>query len=211
MNGLTEEYLLSYTAAPLLPRVMQQLAQLYTESADWKTVEQRAVQENIFQKPTVASQKRVYSELLKRFNHLTSEQIKYIATAPMDDVRVIALLGALKAYRLIREFIAEVVYEKFYLFDYIIQNSDYVSFISSKEAHSSKLATISESTHKKLRQVMFNMLHEGGLLHDTKSLMIQKPLLSDQVIQLIVADDPRLLGLFLMSKDEINHYIGNRE
>ena len=211
MKVLTEEYLLSYTAAPLLPRVMQQLAQLYAESGGWKTVEQRAIEENIFQKPTIASQKRVFSELLKRFKCLSADQIKYMAIASMDDVRVIALLSALKAYRLIREFIAEVLYEKFYLFDYTIQNSDYVSFISSKEAQSSKLAAISESTHKKLRQVMFNMLHEGGLLHDTKSLMIQKPLLSDQVIQLIVADDLRVLGLFLMSKNEINHYIGNRE
>lgn len=208
---MTEEYLLSYTAAPLLPRVMQQLAQLYAESGDWKTVEQRAIEENIFQKPTIASKKRVFSELLKRFKCLSADQIKYMAIASMDDVRVISLLSALKAYRLIREFIAEVLYEKFYLFDYTIQNSDYVSFISSKEAQSSKLAAISESTHKKLRQVMFNMLHEGGLLHDTKSLMIQKPLLSDQVIQLIVADDLRVLGLFLMSKNEINHYIGNRE
>lgn len=208
---MTEEYLLSYTAAPLLPRVMQQLAQLYAESGDWKTVEQRAIEENIFQKPTIASKKRVFSELLKRFKCLSADQIKYMAIASMDDVRVISLLSALKAYRLIREFIAEVLYDKFYLFDYTIQNSDYVSFISSKEAQSSKLAAISESTHKKLRQVMFNMLHEGGLLHDTKSLMIQKPLLSDQVIQLIVADDLRVLGLFLMSKNEINHYIGNRE
>lgn len=211
MKVLTEEYLLSYTAAPLLPRVMQQLAQLYAESGDWKTVEQRAIEENIFQKPTIASKKRVFSELLKRFKCLSADQIKYMAIASMDDVRVISLLSALKAYRLIREFIAEVLYDKFYLFDYTIQNSDYVSFISSKEAQSSKLAAISESTHKKLRQVMFNMLHEGGLLHDTKSLMIQKPLLSDQVIQLIVADDLRVLGLFLMSKNEINHYIGNRE
>lgn len=204
---MTEEYLLSYTAAPMLPIIMQRLAQLHSEYNDWNLVEKHALEENVFQKPTVSSQKRVFTELLKRLKNFTSEEIKYLSDAPMDDVRHLSLLACLKTYRLIREFIAEVMHDKYYLFDYAVLNSDYVSFLESKEAHSKKIASSSESTRKKLRQVMFNMLQEGGLIADVKSMMIQKPLISDNVIRLIVADDPKLLGLYLMNKEEIRHHV----
>lgn len=186
---------------------MQQIARFYIETYNWKIVEEHVIHEDVLQKPTIATRKRIFSELLKRLRHLTDAEILYMANAPMDDVKVIAMLSAIKTYRLIREFITEVMRDKYFLFDYELLNSDYVSFIDSKQAQSDKLGSLSESTQKKLRQVMFNMFHEAGLITDTKRLVIHKPLLSEEAIKLTIADDPRLLSSFFMTESEINHYI----
>ena len=86
-------------------------------------------------------------------------------------------------------------------------NSDYESFYESKAQLHDSLNTISETTQKKLKQVLFKILEQSEFIDNIKNKNIQKPYLSEDLIKLIVQDDPKYLSAFLYSDNEINDYI----
>lgn len=96
---------------------------------------------------------------------------------------------------------------KLLLFDFQILNSDYESFYDSKRATYDNLNTISEGTQYKLKQVMFKMFEQAEFIDSVKNKNIQKPYLSQELIQLIIKNDPKYLTAFLYSDNEINEYI----
>jgi len=179
---------------------------LYLESQDWSVVKTKVIDDDVLQKPTLDSRKRVFSELKKRLLNLTPSELEHFRDASMDDVKVLSFVSCLKTYRLMYEFVLEVIREKYLMFDYTIEPSDYSSFIESKEVSSSKLSGISESTHYKLKQVLFLILADVGLIENTKNHYITKPMLSEAVINILLEDNPKLLSALLMNNDEIAHY-----
>lgn len=102
----------------------------------------------------------------------------------------------------------EVVREKYLIFDYQIEPSDFTGFVESKAASSKSLGKSSEATIAKLRQVMYRMFAEVGLVESTKHLYITKPLLPETVIRLFIKDDSIALKALLLNDDEIAHYVG---
>lgn len=166
----------------------------------------KVLNEDILQKPTLDSRKRIFSELKKRLVNLTLLELEYFRDAAMEDIKVLSFVSCLKTYRLIYEFIFEVLREKYLMFDYEILPSDYNSFIESKEVSSPKLSKISETTRHKLKQVLFLMLADIGLIESTKNHYITKPILSEAIVNLLLGDDPKLLSALLMNNDEIAHY-----
>ena len=96
---------------------------------------------------------------------------------------------------------------KLLLFDFQLINSYYESFYDSKRVAYDNLNTISEATQYKLKQVMFKMFEQAGFIDSVKNKIITKPYLSEQLIKLIVQDNPKYLSAFLYSDNEINEYI----
>jgi len=184
------------------------MATLFEQTRDWEVVKQKVLEENLLQKNSLATRKRIYSELKKRIEKLSEDELRYFNTAPMEDLKILSFVGCLKSYRFIYEFVIEVVREKFLLFDYQIESSDYNSFFESKLAISQKLGSISETTQKKLRQVVYRILAEVGLIESTKNPCITKPLLSESIIHLLINDDIMLLKAMLVSDSEIEYYKG---
>jgi len=196
----------------LLPLETKIVVDLYLETSNWDDVKLKVIEDDVLQKPTLKTRKTVLGEIKKRVLHLTPLEMQHFHDASMDDIRVLSFVSCLKTYRLIYEFVIEVMREKYLLFDYEIQNSDYSSFYESKSIASEKLATVSESTQKKLKQVMISMLVDVGLIESKKNLYITKPLLSDAVIHILLADSPKLLSALLVSHDDIAYYTrGNDE
>jgi hypothetical protein len=197
-------YLLSYTSTALSPYESEVVATLYLECGDWESVRERVIDENVVQKGTLASRKRLFLELKKRLTTLTGAQLAYYKEASASEAKALTMLSCFKCYRFIYDFATEVMRRKLLLFDYEILNSDYESFYDSKRVAYENLNTVSEATQKKLKQVMFRMFEQAGFIDDAKRRHIQKPYLTEALIQLIVEDDPRLLGAFLYSDREID-------
>jgi len=211
LKGFIIDYTLSYTAAPLMPIETKNVVELYLQTQNWDEVKKKVIDDDILQKPTLDSRKRVFSELKKRLLNLTQPELEHFSDASMDDVKVLSLVSCLKTYRLMYEFVLEVIREKYLMFDYTIEPSDYSSFIESKEVSSPKLSGISETTHYKLKQVLFLILADVGLIESTKNHYITKPMLSEAVIKILLADNPKLLSALLMNNDEIAHYAKREE
>jgi len=200
-------YLLSYTSASLLTNESEITANLYLQIQDWDKVKENIVEDNALQKGAISTRKREFIELKKRLETLTPQQLGFYETAISNDIRYLTILSCFKLYKLIYDFASEIIRTKLLLFDFQILNSDYESFYESKRVAYDNLNTVSEVTQKKLKQVMFKILEQAGFIDSVKNKNIQKPYLSEELIKLIVMDDPKYLRAFLYSDNEINEHI----
>lgn len=200
---MNNDYIFSYTAATLMLHETDEVMKKYLEYKDWDKVKDLVIEENIMQKQSVSSRKRVFTEIKRRIESLTSNQLEFINEANSSDIRNLIFLSILKTYRFIFEFMAEVISKKVLMFDYKILNSDYETFFESKKYAVEQLENITEATQYKLKQVLFRILEEAMVIDNTKSKNILKPHLSGEVIELIVKDNPVYLKAFLYTDYEI--------
>lgn len=201
------KYILSYTTASLSSYESEVVAGLYLESDDWSSVRESVIDENVLQKGTLTGRRKLFNELKKRLGTLTPNQIAFYADASSSDARNLTMLSCFKLYQFIYDFATEVMRQKLLLFDFQVLNSNYESFYDSKAVNYENLNTISEATQKKLKQVMFKMFEQAGFIDSVKTKNIQKPYLSEELIELIIQDDPKYLSAFLYSDNEINEQI----
>lgn len=183
----------------------EQLAGFYLEHQDWVVVQQLVVDENILQKGTVSTRKREFSEIKKRLKNLSIDELKFIVTCTTDELKLFCLYLCAKTYRLIYEFIVEVMREKYLMFDYLIFDSDYTRFIESKTASSLKLQKITEKTQYKIKQVIFRILEQSTLIDSAKTKNIQKPYISQELESIITKSFVKYLAIFLYSDTDIKN------
>lgn len=200
---MNNDYLFSYTAATLMLHETDEVIKKYLECKDWDKVKDLVVEDNIMQKQSISSRKRVFSEIKRRIESLTLSQLEFVDVASSSDIRNLVFLTILKTYRFIFEFMAEVISKKVLMFDYKILNSDYETFFESKKYAVEQLENITEATQYKLKQVLFRILEEAMVIDNTKSKNILKPHLSGEVVELIVKDNPVYLKAFLYTDYEI--------
>ena len=200
---MDNSYIFSYTAATLMLHETNEVIQKYLEYKDWDKVKTIVIEENIIQKQSVSSRKRVFTEIKRRIESLTLNQLEYINEANSSDIRNLVFLSIIKTYKFIYEFMAEVISKKVLMFDYKILNSDYETFFESKKYAVEQLENITEATQYKLKQVLFRILEEAMIIDNTKSKNILKPHLSSEVIELILKDNSVYLKAFLYTDYEI--------
>lgn len=204
---MDSKYILSYTSASLSSYESEIIANLYNQTQDWKSVRTSVVEDNALQKGTLSTRKREFIELGNRLKTLTPQQLSYYEHASSSDIKNLTMLGCFKLYQFIYDFSTEIMRRKLLLFDFQILNSDYESFYDSKRVAYDNLNTISEGSQYKLKQVMFKMFEQAGFIDSVKSKNIQKPYLSEELIKLIIDDDPKYLSAFLYSDHEISEHI----
>ncbi len=143
---------------------------------------------------------RQYRELAERLRSLTSAEKDLLVGNDLTSRRQIAFLGVCKHYLFIREFVLEVLREKMLVYDYQLSESDYLSFERKKET----LDLLADSTRHKIKQVVFKILEQAGIIDNVKSLKIQPQLPGQQVIDAVMEDNPDWLKIFLLNDAEIN-------
>jgi len=119
----------------------------------------------------------------------------------------VAFLSACKSYSLLRDFVIEVVREKFLIMDFILTDTDYLSFIRRKEVDHDELAELTDQTQGKVKQVIFKILEQAGIIDNIKNKEIQLQLLDGPTKRVIVEDNPDWLKVFLMSDIDIQTVI----
>lgn len=200
---MNSKYIFSYTAATLMLHETHEVIKKYLELKDWNKVKNIVIEENIMQKQSISSRKRVFVELKRRIESLTSNQLEFINEASSSEIRNLIFLSILKTYRFIFEFMVEVISKKVLMFDYKILNSDYEVFFESKKYSIEQLETITEATQYKLKQALFRILEEAMIVDSTKNKNIQKVHLSSEVCEMIIKDNPIYLKAFLFTDYEI--------
>ncbi len=198
------KYILSYTTASLSAYESEVIAGLYLDAEDWLIVRESVLDDNALQKGTLVGRRKLFNELKKRLETLTPKQLAFYTDASSADAKNLTMLSCFKLYQFIYDFSVEVMRQKLLLFDFQVLNSNYESFYDSKAVSFENLNTVSEATQKKLKQVMFKMFEQAGFIDSVKTKNIQKPYLSEELIRLIVQDDPKYLSAFLYSDNEIN-------
>jgi len=181
----------------------EQLTRLYVENEDWTKVQQLVIDDNVLQKGTVSTRKREFAEVKKRLKKLSDDELKFIVDCTTDELKLFCLYLCSRTYRLVYEFVAEVIRDKYLMFDYSILDSDYVRFIESKTASSPKLQGITEKTQYKIKQVIFRILEQSTLIDSAKTKNIQKPYISEELQSIVSKSSPNYLSVFLYSDTDI--------
>jgi predicted transcriptional regulator len=173
--------------------------------SDWDLVKESLITNNLLNKIKQSTFNREYSEIKKRINNLSSQQIELMVSGDLDEAKSMILLSILKSYDFFKDFMIEVLGHKFQLFDRFLDDSDYSRFINYKNINHPELLTITPETASKVRQVIFKILEQLGIITSAKNGTIIKPMLSAKSIEVIINDDPNLLSGFLYSHEEIKN------
>jgi predicted transcriptional regulator len=197
------KYTFSFTGASALITETLVIAEEYNRLRDWKAVEKSLLDNNLLNKVKQATFKREISEIKKRLSLLTEDQLQLMIQGSLDDAKAMILLSLVKSYSFLRDFIVEVIRNKYLLFDTFVSEIDYMKFVNTKSLSHNELNAITEVTAKKVKQVIFKLLEQVGLITQSKNGSILKPILNSKVIDVIVDDDPALLNAFLFSNEEI--------
>lgn len=201
------KYSFSFTGASALIAESLVVAEEYNRLKDWKAVEKSLLENNLLNKVKQATFKREFSEIKKRLGLLTQDQLQLMTQGSLDDAKAMSLLSLVKTYPFLRDFIVEVIRNKYLLFDTVVSEVDYMKFVQTKSLSHDELNVITEKTAKKVKQVIFRILEQTGLVTQARNGNILKPVLNRDIIRVIIDDDPAWLNTFLCSNDEIKELL----
>ena len=88
-----------------MPYETKQLALLFERLKDWDAVKSKVLEEDILQRNSLATRKRLFVELKRRIEQFNEDELRYFNDAPIEDVKILVFVGCLKSYRFIFEFI----------------------------------------------------------------------------------------------------------
>jgi len=198
------KYSMSFSTGGLYHQKSVKVARLYFESKDWVKVRETIMQKNILQTRTLASAKRISREICSRLKLLTDQELRVLIEGPFKDQAYILWLAVCRRYRFIYEFAVEVLREKFLTFQHELNYEDYDAFFNTKASWNEKLDRISDSTQKKLRQVLFKILREAGLL--TRENSIIPAILSSDVIKAVENRSRKDFSVFPVAESDLKEW-----
>lgn len=168
--NINEPYKASFTREQFLFHEMRVIACLIIDGFTDDEIIDKVYKENLFQYPTEKSVKRMTKNCLKRI-HLLKENtlIDIIANGASDSAKQVCLYAMMNQYRVIYEFMISVIGEKYSLKDFSFSKKDINVFFSRLQEQSDIVASWSESTIQKLKQVLLKMLVDTEYLDNTKS------------------------------------------
>ena len=145
-------------------------AKLLNEGYNSEEVVERIISDNLFQYPTEKSIRRMAISCLKRLNALEDDYlIEAIATQPSSVAKQICLYAMMKQYRLVWDFMITVIGEKYRLSETTFGKIDLNSYFLRLQEQDDWVATWSDSTVTKLKQVITKMLVENEYIDNVRS------------------------------------------
>lgn len=188
-----ERYKFSFTAASLQVPVMTSLAE--------KMVNGRLTLDEL--KPEDVGKERAktnirqFREMKARLATLSDNEINHLARASYDEQRLLSMVAFARAYRFFYDFVIDVVAEKVALFDFTLTDMDYNVFFSRVAVNHPEVEKLTTLTQRKVRQYIFKVLEQGGLINNVKERIIRVPQLSMAFTSLISDTRPQDLKLLL--------------
>jgi hypothetical protein len=198
---MSGRYRISFTAGSLYHRESVKLAELYLLVQDWGEVSDQVLVGNLLQTRTESTTKRTCREAIARLTTLNSAELAYLPEANHQDQAHLLWIAVCRLYRFIADFSVEVLHERFLAMKLDLSFEDFDAFYNRKSEWHDELDRASVSTQGKLRQVVFRMLREAGLLSKDKT--INTILLSPILVDLICQNDPDEFFYFPVYESDI--------
>lgn len=169
----TYPYIASLTREPFLFFEMRTTAKLLDDGLSEKEVVDQICEDNLFQYPTEKSIRKMAGACVKRLKGMNDDTlITAIATQPTDVAKQICLYALMKQSRLVWEFMLTVVGEKYRLRDTSFGKIDLNSFFMRLQEQDDAVAGWSDSTIKKLKQIIARVLVENEYLDNIRSELL---------------------------------------
>ena len=158
---------------------MRATAKLTVEGFGDENVVEHIVCDNLFQYPTEKSVRRMALACIRRLEALEDKTlVAAIADEPSDIAKQICLYAMMRQYRLVWDFMLTVIGEKYRNLNSSFSKADLNIFFMRLAEQDDWVATWSDKTIAKLRQVLMKTLVENEYLDSTKSERLNPVLIS---------------------------------
>ena len=173
---------------------MRTTAKLVCEGLEHKAVAERIMQDNLFQYPTEKSVREMALTCLRRLDAMEDQTlVEAIAEQPSDVSKQICLYAMMRQYRLVQDFMLTVIGEKYRRLDSSFGKIDLNVFFQRLQEQDDWVATWSESTITKLKQVLQKLLVDNEYLDSTEATRLNPVLISPLLENAIRADGQEFL------------------
>lgn len=164
-------------------------AKLLCDGLSKEEVMDRIVKDNLFQYPTEKSVRRMVLACIRRLEAMENDLlITAIATQPSDVAKQICLYAMIRQYRLVWDFMLTVVGEKFRTLDMSFSKMELNMFFMRLQEQDNWVATWSDETITKLKQVLKKTLVENEYLDSTNALKLN-PVLISPILEKAIRED----------------------
>ena len=154
-------------------------AKLMDKGLDKEEIVNNIISENLFQYPTEKSVRQMALACIRRLEALQDRDlISSIANEPSDVAKQICLYAMMRQYRLVWDFMLTVIGEKYRNLDSSFSKADLNIFFMRLAEQDEWVATWSDKTITKLRQVLMKTLVENEYLDSIKAERLNPVLIS---------------------------------
>ncbi len=179
-------YIASLTREPFLFYEMRSTAKLMSEGFSDDAIVKEIVEQNLFQYPTERMIKNIAQVCLNRFKEADSKElIELVAKGSSDTAKQACLFLMMNYYRLVWEFMINVVGEKYRTKNNSFGKVDLNSFFTQLQEQNETVASWSDSTVNKCKQVLKKSLVEAGYLDNARSQELNHILLDPELKDII--------------------------
>ena len=155
----------SLTAEQFLFYEMRIVSKQYLENKSIEEIIAYIKRDNLFQYPTERKISKLARACHKRLVALDNEKLVYeVANAPVEVAKQINLYAMMCYNRLVREFMVDLIGEKYRQHDFSYTKKDINIFFSRLREQNDDVAVWSEQTIAKLKQVLTKCLIETEML-----------------------------------------------
>ncbi len=164
------EYSGSLTREQFLFYETRVVARLLADGLAREEILKDVKQDNLFQFPTERMVASICNTCLRRLEGLTSmELVQALAEGAQEDAKLINLYAMMRDNRIVWDFMISVIGEKYRTQDYELTLSDLNMFFLHLQEQNDQIAAWSDSTVRKIKQVLKRCLLECGYLESAKS------------------------------------------
>lgn len=177
---------------------MRTTAKLICEGLEDNEIIDRIVEDNLFQYPTEKSIRRMAKACIVRWKGICDiDLVEAVASQSSETAKQICLYAMMKQYRLVWDFMITVIGEKYRMQNFSFSQMDVNVFFMQLQEQDDYVAGWSESTMKKIRQILIRVLAENEYLDDIKADHIN-PIWLNPVLENAIRsnNDDRALAAF---------------
>ncbi len=122
------------------------------------------MQDNLYQQKSKARLVNEFGCIRSRLEALPEDLRKIMVTSDIKTGKLVAFIGCMASDRLLFDLMYEVYRNKLYLGETNITDADLNVFFKDKQDQNEKVASITDTSVKKLKQVYCKYMFEAGLL-----------------------------------------------
>nr|WP_272880037.1 DUF1819 family protein [Sulfoacidibacillus ferrooxidans] len=172
----------SLTSEQFLFYEMRIVSKQYLEGGPIEDIIAYIKRDNLFQYPTERNISKLARACYRRLIALGNQTLIYeVATAPIEVAKQINLYAMMRYNRLVREFMVNLVGEKYRQQDFSYTRKDINVFFSRLKEQNDDVAAWSEQTVTKLKQVMTKCLIETEMLDSVKDTALNPIFISSEL------------------------------
>lgn len=190
-----ERYNFSFTTGTLMPVEMLLLAKEYLRIKDWDALQRECSKGALLTFRTLASCRDIGRRLISRLKEFSLEELEYFVTADSEEEKILCWVAVCRRYTFIRDFMAEVVRERYLSGMQEVTYSDYASFFSDKAQYHPEMESLSILTQGKIRQMVFKMMTEAGIIENKTRIV--PTVMPPKLLELLPHEDYLCFPMFV--------------